>query len=66
MTFRENIQIESARERIENAVHLAEHERDLVHVHPAHVFGQAGCGRLLADEIIRRLRTVRRAAVPRS
>ena len=44
VTIRENIQIESARERIENAVHLAKHERDLVHVHPAHVFGQAGCG----------------------
>ena len=58
VTLREDVQIESASERVENAVHLAEHERDLVHVLAAHVLGQAGCGRLLADEIIRRLRTV--------
>ena len=54
----EDFEIEPAREAVENLLHVLEHERILRHVGPAHVLGQAGAGRLLMHEIVRRLRAV--------
>ena len=54
----EDLEIEPAREALQNLRHVLEHERILRHVRAAHVLGQAGAGRLLVHEIVRRLRAV--------
>ena len=54
----QNIEVQAAGEAVEDLIHVAQHERILLHVRPAHVLGQAGAGRLLMDEIVRRLRAV--------
>ena len=58
VAFGENVEVEPACQRIENAIHLAEYERNLVHVLAAHVLGQTGGGRLLPDEVVGCLRAV--------
>jgi hypothetical protein len=54
----ENVEIEPAGQRVEHLIHVGQHEIVLLHVRRAHVLGQAGRGRLLAGEFLRRLLAV--------
>jgi hypothetical protein len=49
---------EAARQRLEDAAHLAEHERVLLHVRAAHPLRQARAGRLRVRELVGGLRAV--------
>jgi hypothetical protein len=51
----QDIEVQPAREAIEDPVHVREHEMVFGHVMPAHVFGQTGRRGLLAGKIRRRL-----------
>jgi len=51
----EDVEIEPAGERVEDLVHVAQHEVVLLHVELAHVLGQAGGGRLHPGELVGRL-----------
>ena len=55
ITARQDIQIESSRQRIEDVGHVLEHKRVLLHVRQAHVLGQPRGGRLLMRELRWRL-----------
>ena len=52
---REDIERQPARQRVQDLVHVGEHEVVLLHVGLAHVLRQAGAGRLLAGEVVGRL-----------
>ena len=54
----QDLQIEPARQRFQDLVHVRQHEVVLLHVVSAHVFRQAGGSRLLAGEVLGRLLTV--------
>ncbi len=54
----QDVEIEAARQGVENFLHLVEHEMIFLHVEATHMLGQAGGRRLHADELIRRLRAV--------
>ena len=53
--FRENVQVEPARQAVQNLAHVGEYEGILAHVGLAHVLGQAGAGRLLVRKVVGRL-----------
>ena len=50
---RQDVQVQTSRQAIQNLVHVRQHERVLGHVRPAHVFRQPRRGRLLVHEIVR-------------
>ena len=54
----EDVQIQTARQRVEHLIHVREDEEILLHVRPAHVLGQAGRGRLHVGELVGRLRAI--------
>ena len=58
VTPAENLQRQAPRQTVQDLPHVAQHERILRDVGAAHVLRQSGAGRLLADEILRRLRAV--------
>jgi hypothetical protein len=51
----QNIQWEATGERVQDLIHIGQHEMILLHVGLAHVFRQTGTGGLLAGEIVGRL-----------
>ena len=55
---REDVWIEATRQRDQDLVEVVEHVPQLLHVHAAHVLGEAGRGRLLPDELVGRLAAV--------
>ena len=55
---RQDFEIETPGQGIENTIHLPEDEGNLIHVLLAHVLGQSGGSRLLSYEVIARLRTL--------
>ena len=54
----QNLQRQAAGQAVQDLPHVAEHEGILRDVGAAHVLRQSGAGRLLADEILRRLHAV--------
>lgn len=51
VSFGEDIEWEASGEGFEDLAHVAKNEGVLLHVGAAHMFGEAGAGRLLPDEI---------------